>query len=192
MKTAAKKIIDFALECLKPETKKILKLEVDFNARKICHSNLLKFYPVRNPYIFIPNKTVTEFFNKELNESGLLSKFTVLQIEKILIDNKLLKASKKLIPETLTVFYLLHEEGHYVDLQSMGIRPYQFDVEYLLERKKVDESHRAIYDSRQDDEACMAYAKLYRENPFEKRADKYAISELMNNDDLLKIFHESI
>jgi len=181
------KILDLASIILEPET--------NTKAKDRDHTDTLKFYPLQDA-IFIPDKTVTEFFNKELNESGPISHFSVLQVEKAMVSNNLLKVSKKITPKTLAIFYLLHEEGHYLDFKnnflSKGLKGNDFRLQRDKELDKLDKIFIETYGSKKDDEAYMGYAKLYRENPFEKRADEYAFKKIIDDKDLLEYFNEPI
>jgi len=182
-----------------------LKIDMDIKSFNIKHNvlnketkttdndpdnmSMLRFYSRLNA-IFIPNSSLIEYFDREIFEKN--GYFAKLEVQRIMINKGLLKVNKVLNEVSLIVFYLLHEEGHYIhfnnDFLLRRLNYRNFSEQYIIHKEQCEKTFCDRYGSKKDEEAYKGFAKLYREHPFEKIADNYALEQILRRKHFLGLF----
>lgn len=149
----------------------------------------LRFYGGQQS-IFIPDKTINEYYEEE--KAVLPGKCAIKVVEKLLIDNEILQCGTGLTDVGLIVFYLLHEEGHYIHYMGGYVWENRSFEEYLDDYEKQTVEYKTkflnICGKRRDEWAYVKSESFYREKDFERIADIYAIEKIKENSQLLEFF----
>ncbi|WKL03188.1 hypothetical protein Q0F98_05820 [Paenibacillus amylolyticus] len=86
-------------------------------------------------------------------------------------------------PEIDAIFSLLHEEGHWMQYLEEYVEQNKSGEDYLKDSEQFSREM-GILDlqikARTDHNLYYDYHKLYREHPFEKFADNYAINKMIS------------
>lgn len=141
--------------------------------------NSLRFYP-KHPGIFVPDNTLRGYIEAERKSK---EGFYALQYAKrILINKGILKSEQCNIEIYQAAFYLLHEEGHWIQFKKDYLdcnKVYQdFIDDYYKEKNECEKRFIKKYDHLDIDKKHEIWAKEYRANRFEEYADKYAIKKM--------------
>lgn len=112
----------------------------------------------------------------------------ILTIENLLKEKRIIKSDETMSPKVFAIFSIYHELGHWHDYQnryaSKGLNGNDFFLDHKKEEDKLGLSeigNRAKNEAKGSPgrlELSKLYHQTYRENPFEKIADDYAIKRL--------------
>ncbi|MEV5024794.1 hypothetical protein [Paenibacillus sp. LPE1-1-1.1] len=126
--------------------------------------------------IWYPDVTITESFQEQRNDFRLTEGIKI--VEQFLIDKGV---AIKLDEKTDAIFTLLHEEGHwdyyvryYIDLGKSG-NAYNDDNAKISDEMGITSLKKQV---QANNELYGELQRVYREHPFEKYADEYAVKKM--------------
>ncbi|TCZ71449.1 hypothetical protein E0485_22620 [Paenibacillus albiflavus] len=137
--------------------------------------------------IMVPKMKIQESLT-ELQKWVPDDPYTYLSIENLLNGNKLLDLNESMSPQLYATFSILHELGHWYDFQdryrAVGLSGKQYYSDYTEEQSRLNldeitkQIHTQTRGSREQMDLLILYHETYRQHPFERIADQYAINNL--------------
>lgn len=140
-------------------------------------------YNPRRQKIIIPKCTLKEYYDKSLVKDST-EYYAKIVIEELLIKDNIIQKDSKMNTVQYTVFYLLHEEGHFVYQKKLGFT--DIDIRKYIDKYKCQKKD---WELRYSDDKSIEAQKAYRSLELEACADEYATRNLIKNENIRNLFY---